>query len=183
MVHHGILHPNKGNDRIIRAIAELTSNLPRLKYLLVGTGPEMARLKTLCDELDLSGRVIFTGWLPTELDVVDAIRAADIGLMMRTGQFSDHFHVTDTLSHEMSCGLPMLAARLKGIEELVEENQNGLLFDPDSMDEFKTKLLQLAASEESRARMGVQSRAKSIEAFNIETISTRMADALLRIAE
>jgi glycosyltransferase involved in cell wall biosynthesis len=181
VVHHGVLHPNKGNDRIIRAMAELRNEFPNLKYLLIGSGPEMTRLKTLCSELNMSGKVIFTGWLPTEQDVVEAIRAADIGLMMRIGQFSDNFHVTDTLSHEMACGLPMLAARLKGIEELVKENETGLLFDPNDMNEFKTKLLQMASREELRIRMGAQARTTSVEAFNIETISSRMTNALLSL--
>jgi glycosyltransferase involved in cell wall biosynthesis len=183
VVHHGVLHPNKGNDRIIRAMAELRNEIPNLKYLLVGSGPEMNRLKALCDELDMTGRVVFTGWLPTEQDVIEAIRTADVGLMMRIGQFSDHFHVTDTLSHEMACGLPMLAARLKGIEELVKENETGLLFDPNDMAGFKTKLLQLASCEQSRIRMGAQARASSVDAFNIETISSRMANSLVRLAD
>ena len=182
IVHHGVLHPNKGNDRIIRAMAELKEELPSLKYLLVGSGPEMNRLKSLCDELNMTGRVIFTGWLPTEQDVVEAIRTADAGLVMRIGQFSDNFHVTDTLSHEMACGLPILAASLKGVEELVKENETGLLFDPNDMAGFKSQLIRMANQKELRVRMGAQARAKSVEAFDIESISSRMANALLSLA-
>ena len=181
VVHHGVLHPNKGNDRIISAMAELKEELPNLKYLLVGSGPESNRLKALCDELNMTGRVIFTGWLPTEQDVVEAIRTADAGLVMRIGQFSDNFHVTDTLSHEMACGLPILAARLKGVEELVKENETGLLFDPNDMAGFKSQLIRMVNQKDLRVKMGVQARAKSVEAFDIETISSRMANALLSL--
>ena len=182
LVHHGVLHPNKGNDRIIRALAELKADLPHLKYLLIGSGPETARLKALCNELQMNEHVLFTGWLPAEQDVIEAIRTANIGLVMRIGQFSDHFHVTDTLSHEMACGLPILAARLSGVAELVKDEETGLLFNPDEMSEFKTRLTRMAASASLREKMGAQARAKSVEAFDIETISCRMASALLHLA-
>ncbi|NOU36674.1 MAG: glycosyltransferase family 4 protein [Kiritimatiellaceae bacterium] len=181
VVHHGVLHPNKGNDRIIRAMADLKNKLPNLKYLLVGSGPEMNRLKLMCSELGMTDRVIFTGWLPTEQDVVEAIRTADVGLVMRIGQFSDNFHVTDTLSHEMACGLPILAARLKGVEELVKENKTGLLFDPNDMFTLKAQLTTLHHQKDLRIKMGMQARAKSVEAFDIETISSRMAEALFHL--
>lgn len=41
LVHHGILHPNKGNDWILRALADIRAEVPQLRYLLIGDGPEM----------------------------------------------------------------------------------------------------------------------------------------------
>ncbi len=152
-----------------------------MKYLLVGSGPEKENLIKLAEELAMNNCVIFTGWLPYESDVVDALRTADIGLVMRIGQFSDNFHVTDTLSHEMACGLPILAARLKGFEGLIEENETGLLFDPADMEEFKTTLLQMYRQQDERIAMGKRAREKSIRAFDIELISSFQTEALLRL--
>lgn len=187
LMHHGILHPNKGNDRIIRAIADLKTRIPDLRFLLVGDGVEMSRLKLLCKELQLTKQVVFTGWLPVEGNpehgLVNAIRTADVGLVMRIGQFSDHFHVTNTLVHVMSCGLPVLAARLMGIAEIVEENVHGFLFDPDDMDTFKARLIQLYESEEMRQRMGQRAREKAIHEFDIERLATNVTNALCLLAE
>lgn len=182
LVHHGILHPNKGNDRIIRALAELRGELPNLRYLLVGAGPEKAALERLSADLGMTGVVRFTGWLPEERDVNEAINAADIGLVMRIGQFSDSFHMTDTLAHEMACGLPILAARLAGIEEVIREGESGLLFGPGDMNEFKGKLLALAWDEELRVRLGRAALETCTREFDPDGVASRIAEPLLRLA-
>jgi len=132
--HHGILHPNKGNDWILQRLAEVKDDLPFLKFLLIGNGPEMDSLKKLADGLDMSDRVVFTGWLPSENDLNNALASTDIGLVMRIGQKTDHFHMTDTLAHEMACGKPILAVNLKGIAEVIEDGKNGFLFSPKDPD-------------------------------------------------
>ena len=134
--HHGILHPNKGNDWILHRIAELKSELPNLKFLLIGNGPEMENLKKISNDLRITESVIFTGWLPTENDLNNAIAASDIGLVMRIGQETDHFHMTDTLSHEMACAKPILAVNLRGIAEIIKNGENGFLFSPEKPEEF-----------------------------------------------
>jgi len=86
-------------------LEKLKDGLPNLKYLLIGNGPEMNNLKQLASKLGLTDRVVFTGWLPTEEYLNNALASSDIGLVMRIGQETDHFHMTDTLAHEMACGL------------------------------------------------------------------------------
>ncbi|NLB54203.1 MAG: glycosyltransferase family 4 protein, partial [Lentisphaerae bacterium] len=141
--HHGILHPNKGNDRIIRALADLIPEHPNLKYLLIGDGPEFGQLQKLASELGIQDNYVATGWLESPVAVNEALNASDIGLAMRIGLPSDHFHLTGALVHAMATGLPVMAARLGGMSEVVKENENGLLFDPADMNEFKEKLLML----------------------------------------
>lgn len=180
LVHHGILHPNKGNDRIIRALARLRDRLPKLKYLLVGDGPDMERLKTLVRELDVQDRVILTGWLPGRGDVNLALNAGDIGLVMRVGHESDNFHMTGALVHAMACGLPILAARLGGISEAVREDENGLLFDPECGEEFDRKLIRLATDASLRARLGPAALADAGKLFGMEAVIRQTVETLLR---
>jgi len=183
IVHHGILHPNKGNDRILRALAGLKPQLPQLLYLLVGTGPDEGSLKSLVTDLNLQAHVVFTGWLPRPKDVNLALNAADIGLVMRIGQESDDFHVTGALVHNMACGLPVLAARLAGIEEIVKEGEHGLLFDPGNMDEFKTQCRKLADSPELRDRLGRAALDLSRELFDIDRVTEQIVSPLLAMMD
>lgn len=182
LVHHGVLHPNKGNDRIIRALAEIRDQLPDWRFLLIGSGPELESLKQLSQDVGLADKVIFTGWLPGEHEVNRALNAGDIGLVMRIGQSSDNFHLTDTLVHEMAIGLPILAARLKGIEEIITDGETGLLFDPQDMREFKVKFLALAHDEPKRKDFGVKAGKLCAEHFNIDKAATAMAIPLLNLA-
>jgi phosphatidylinositol alpha-1,6-mannosyltransferase len=152
--HHGILHPNKGNDWIFQCLEKLKSELPGLNYLLIGNGPEMDSLKQLAKKTGIEDRVVFAGWLPSEKTLNDALASADIGLVMRIGQETDHFHMTDTLAHEMACGKPILAVNLKGIAEVIHDGENGFLFSPDHSEEFRTKAIRLAGDPQLQRLFG-----------------------------
>ncbi len=152
--HHGILHPNKGNDWVFQRLEELKEELPNLKYLLIGNGPEMDNLKQLASALEIADRIVFTGWLPTEEDLNNALASADIGLVMRIGQDTDHFHMTDTLAHEMACGKPILAVNLHGIAEVIKDGDNGFLFSAENPVEFTNKLTRMATTPNEREQLG-----------------------------
>lgn len=182
LVHHGILHPNKANDWIIAALAPLMARRRELRFLLVGDGPEMPRLRRLVAELDLGDRVRLAGWLPRPQDVCEALNAADIGLVMRRGERSDDFHLTGALVHSMACGLPILAARLGGVSEVVHEGVNGWLFTPTDAEEFRAKLEIALAQPARRAQYGRKAHADARELFSIERVVAQTADPLLALA-
>lgn len=175
LTHHGILHPNKGNDWILERIAELKTELPNLKFLLIGNGPEMDNLTQLASELEITDRVVFTGWLPTENDLNNALASADIGLVMRIGQETDHFHMTDTLAHEMACGKAILAANLRGIAEVIEDGVNGFLFSPLGPSEFNKKVNHLVADQHIRLTTG----ARALETIHCTCTPAIAAEAIL----
>ena len=181
LVHHGILHPNKGNDRILAALAEVQADIPSLRYLLVGDGPDMARLKTIVQQLRIQSSVMFTGWLPRLEDVNAALNAADIGLAMRTGQEADNFHVTGALVHSMACGLPVLAARLGGVMEVLEEGNCGFLFDPSDMASFKVELIRLARDAPLRKTMGDAALKRAKALFDITSVTSQTVTPLLKL--
>lgn len=170
LAHHGIAHPNKGNDRILRWLAPLVPEHPELKFLLVGDGPELPRLRRLADSLGIASSCTFTGWLPSPSDVCSALAAADIGLVMRTGARSDDFHMTGALVHSMACGLPVLAAHLAGVAEVVRDGQNGLLFPPADGPAFQSALLRLAASPSLRATLGAAAHADALRHFDLPAV-------------
>jgi glycosyltransferase involved in cell wall biosynthesis len=182
LVHHGILHPNKGNDRIIRALAAARERLPHVRYLLVGNGPEFERLQELTRELGFEDRVTMTGWLPKPSDVNVALNAGDIGLVMRVGHASDDFHMTGALVHNMAAGLPILAAQLGGVSEVITDGEHGFLFPPDDMEQFTLRLETLAADAALRQRMGDAALAQAKRCFDIDTVVQQTVRALLELA-
>ena len=179
--HHGILHPNKGNDWILQRLTELKSDVPNLKYLLIGNGPEMNNLKQLAEELGIADRVVFAGWLPSETELNHALASADIGLVMRIGQETDHFHMTDTLAHEMACEKPVLAVNLKGIAEVLDDGNNGFLFPTNTPVEFTGKIQKLVSSPDLRKRMAAAAHLRSLEISDIDNSSQSTAKLLLEI--
>ena len=181
LVHHGILHPNKGNAQIIEELPDLLKTCPNLRYLLIGDGLEMPRIRNLIREKNLENFVKLTGWLPKPEDVNNALNAGDIGLVMRIGLETDHFAMTGNLIHNLACGLPVLAARLRSIAEVITDGQNGFLFDPGNMDEFKTKLLTLANNPGLRQEFGQKGLAVVRELFDMRTVAHQTIAALQQL--
>lgn len=178
ITHHGIMHPNKGNDWVIRRLWELQGEMPNIKFLLMGDGPDMHHIKLVIGELGMQARVQLPGWMPDERSLNEALNAGDVGLAMRIGQETDNFHMTDALSHEMACGKPLLAARLRGIAEIIRDGENGMLFSPDRPEEFREKLLVLHGDAALRRRMGEQALATSREVSDLEVCAHQVADPI-----
>jgi len=141
----------------------------------------MRRLRALAAELRLEDRVRFTGWLPGLEQVNEALNAGDIGLVMRVGRQSDNFHMTGALVHSMACGLPILAARLAGVAEAVEEGRSGLLFDPENMEEFKARLSDLASQPALRQTLGAHALARAHELFDMDKVTRQTVEPLLAL--
>lgn len=181
LVHHGILHPNKGNDRIIGELPSLLDECPSLRFLLIGDGPEMPRLRQLVNTKKLENIVTFTGWLPKLSDVNRALNAGDIGLVMRAGLDTDHYAMTGALIHNMACALPVLAVRLRSIEEVIQDGQNGFLFDPENMNEFKKKLTLLVNNPALRREFGNKVLSVVRELFDMQKVARQTIEPLRRL--
>ncbi len=181
LVHHGILHPNKGNDLIIASLPDVLPQCPALRFLLIGDGPELPRLQKMVAAHNLQKIVTFAGWLDTPAEVNEALNAGDIGLVMRVGLDTDHFSMTGTLVHNMACALPVLAARLNSIREVIRDGENGYLFDPTNMAEFKAKLIRLALNPVLRKKFGSLALAAAGELFDKQKITQQMVEPLLKL--
>ena len=182
LCHHGILHPNKGLPRVIRWMVPAMQADPHLKLLIVGGGPDFDPIRELAQSYQLEKQIVLTGWLASHAEVNAHLNAADIGLVMRIGQLTDHYHVTGALVHSLMCGLPVLACRLDGIQEIVQEGREGFLFDPHSPHEFLAKLARLRASRDLRHEMGRRGRAKALAEFDPNKIAWQTVSALMQFA-
>jgi len=182
LVHHGILHPNKRIPMIVEWMAGPMSKDPRLKLLVVGGGPDLGRVKDTVQRCCMEKQVVLTGWLKHLREVNEHLSVGDIGLVMRTGHPTDHFHMTGALIHGMMCELPVLSVRLDGIREVVREGEEGYFFDPRVPDEFCAKLEKLAADRDLRETMGRKGREKALVEFDPVRIADKTVEALRRFA-
>ncbi len=181
LVHHGVMHPNKGNMRIVEAVARLRERLPSIRLLLIGEGPEAERVQERIVELAAGDLVRCTGWLGSLREVAEALNAADAGLAIRVGLPGDHFHITSTLVHNLCCGLPVIAARLEGMMEIVEDGREGFLVDPACGEDFDRAVLRMAEDPEMRRRMSAAARQTAERCFDRKRIGREMAEGMLSL--
>lgn len=148
------LVPVKGHALILRAVATLVSEGARMNLVLVGDGPERARLERLTTELGLQDCVQFTGSLPNE-QARKYVAAADAFIL---ASFAEGIPVV--LMEAMALGIPCLSTWVTGIPELIENGTEGLLFAPADTDAIARCVRRLFDDPALRVRLGKAGRRK-----------------------
>ena len=141
----GRLHPVKGFDLLIRAVAAL----PDTYCVIAGEGPERPRLQKLIAELGLGARVLLPGW---RRDVGALLKAADLFVSS-----SRHEPLGNMVLEAFSSARPVLAARAEGPTELIRDGVDGILVpleDPAALAEAARNMLADPALARSLAAAG-----------------------------
>ncbi|MFD0390187.1 glycosyltransferase [Tistrella bauzanensis] len=115
----GRLHPNKGFDVLIRAVAQV----PRAHLWLAGVGSLEDDLRELARGLGITDRVSFLGW---RTDVAALYAAADVFVCS-----SRHEPLGNIVLEAWAHGVPVVAAASQGPSELIAHGANGLLVPVD----------------------------------------------------
>lgn len=111
----GRLHPNKGFDTLIQALAQL----PGAHLSIAGEGPEQAALLQLARSLGLQERVAFLGW---RRDTDALLAGCDLFILP-----SRHEPLGNVVLEAFSAGVPVVATATPGPQELIAHGENGLI--------------------------------------------------------
>jgi glycosyltransferase involved in cell wall biosynthesis len=150
----GRLHRQKNVQRtleILLAIREQANIAATAR--VIGDGPERKNLEKFAHQHNLESAVSFEGWLPRS-DVAAAYRSATVLV-----QLSLYEGLSNTILEALASGLPVVASRIPENMELVEPEQNGLLFDPsDGVSKIAAEIVRLYQNPELWTRMSNQAR-------------------------
>lgn len=149
----------KRHDLAVRALALLRAHVPDATLDFVGEGPLRAPVESLVAELGLNGAVRFLG----QRDDVPAL-LSQAGCVVLA---SDYEGCPLTVLEGMAAGVPVVATRLGGIEEVVDHGRTGLVCEPTP--QALAAALQRVLSDAAAARaMGDAARADARARFSRE---------------
>jgi teichuronic acid biosynthesis glycosyltransferase TuaC len=148
----GNLIPSKGHELLLRSFVAIKDRFPQLSIEIIGDGPERSRLERIVREQGITGRVRFLGH-QSRLQVADAMRRASIFALPSTYEGLGCVYL-----EAMSAGLPVIACRGQGIEEIIQPDMNGCLVEPDNLLELAETLSGLLQQDELRRTMGIAAR-------------------------
>jgi glycosyltransferase involved in cell wall biosynthesis len=179
VVFVGRLSANKGVDLAIEALARLRMDHPYLRLVVVG-GPapggaeyeEVLRHRTRV--LGVEDRVDFLGY---RRDAASLFAGALVALV--PSRFSEPFGRTAV--EAMLCGAPVVAARVGGLPEIVEDGVSGLLFARDSVEDLVAKVQVLLDDERLRDFVAANGRRRAAARFSESAMCRRACRLINRV--
>lgn len=141
----GRLCPEKGFDRLIRAVSDLKSNGLAAELLLVGEGEERRRLENLVNELDCEQIVRLLGY---RTDTAALYQALDVFVLSSLREASPN-----VVLEAMAMEVPVVATRIAGVPRLIQDGVNGLLVEPDDVAGLTQALATLLGDKPFRERL------------------------------
>src|SRR5437867_4848338 len=156
----GGLRPWHGVDVLPTLLERLVQRYRGLRLVIVGDGPLRGELEHTLKERGLTRSVVFTGSLPHE-EVADLIRQFDVALAPYPRPEHAFYFSPLKLFEYMACGIPVVAAGLGQIAEVVRDGETGLLYPPDELDALTAACDRLLADPALRQRLG-QAAAKEV---------------------
>jgi len=141
----GRLSKEKGIETIIQVSKKLPNDI---NLVIVGSGPESKKIKKLSETLD---NIHHLGY-QTHENSIKLIRGSDILI-----QPSFHEGISTTILESMACKIPIIASNVGGNKELILDNQNGFLINPESADEIIKKIMMILEDELLAKKFGEKS--------------------------
>ena len=152
-------------DVALRALALLPESVV---LWIVGTGEQADELKALSRQLGVEERVMFLG---LQRNVEPFLQAADCFVLPSRWQEAAGLVVLEA----QASGLPVVASRIGGIPEYIDDDRTGLLFAPDDIGALAACLRRLCTDAALVRRMGSAAQMWVQERFSVES---RLPDLL-----
>ncbi len=171
----GRLVETKGFHTLIQAGARLRDEGLPFSCVLIGDGPEAARLHLLVAELNLSAQVALVGQrLPSEVKTF--YQEADILVMPSCVRHNDRDGIPNVLLEAMAMEIPVISTRVSGIPELVRHLETGLLVEPDEPAALAAAIRTLLTDAPLAQKLARQGRVLVEQEFNIYASAARLLD-------
>ncbi len=158
----------KGHDVLIKVMKNIVARYPAAKLLIVGQGKRETYLKQLVSYLGLQEHVYF---YPVVNKTATMLSLLDIFVMPSLEE-----GLGISIMEAQAAGLPVVASRVGGIVNLIEEDKTGVLVEPGNVDELSRAVIRLLADPMKAQEFGRRARIFIEEKFS----ASQMAEATLR---
>ncbi len=163
-----VLRPEKRIEILIDAFASVLRLRPGLLLLVLGSGPELPKLKARAAALCIDGHCVF---LPAVADVAPYLRAIDIFVSCSS---SEAF--SNSILEAMACGCCPVGSRVGGTPELIADGERGLLFESGNVDELSQKLALLIENDDLRNKLARRAAEFAAQELNMQVALDRMSE-------
>ena len=168
------LDPVKDQPGLLRAFALAVRQEPEAVLLIVGDGPCRPALEALAGSLGVRRSVQFLG---ERSDVPDLLRAMDVFVLPSIAE-----GISNTVLEAMATGLPVVATRVGGNPELVEDGTTGMLVPKEDPRALATALGAYLDDPALRNLHGKSSRERAVAVFDLQRMRRTYVDLYVGLA-
>lgn len=170
----GSFGPWHGADILVRALQKL----PEVTLVMIGDGPELQRCKQLAAELDLAGRIEWTGSLPHDLAVRTLARCDLLASPHLPTEGASFFGSPTKLFEYMAIGKPIVASNLGQIGEVLQHEVTAELVTPGDVDALARAMEKVLAMPDRGRALGVRALDTARRQHSWEQRAALLLDAL-----
>ncbi len=158
----------KGYDHIITALPNIIKKIPDVKYLIIGKGNDLPRIKKMVEELNLESYVIFCGFVPNNL-LIEYYNICDIFAMPSKGEGFGMVFL-----EALACGKPVIAGNRDGSCDALLNGELGVLIDPENLQDLEETIINVLNKKIPKKLLDKKYlRKKVIEIYGINKFKER----------
>ena len=175
LVHVSNFRPVKRVLDVVRVHEQLIRSGQRVRLLLVGEGPDRPKVEHYCRESGICDSITFVGGVQS---VEELLVGADLFLLPSE---TESFGLAAL--EALSCEVPVIATRVGGLPEVVDEGRTGYLLPVGDVDAMAETAARLLADDELRLSLAREGRRQAVERFAEDDIVRRYRDLYRRTLE
>jgi colanic acid/amylovoran biosynthesis glycosyltransferase len=182
-VQAGRLIEKKGLPVTLRAFAVFVRQYPNAKLTIAGEGPLLGQLQNLARDLNIDGRVRFTGFISQE-QLREIYYGSHIFLHpSQRGRDGNQEGIPNSMLEAMTSGLPVFATQHGGIPEAIENGVSGVLVPERSHEKLADALLDAAKNPGVLSQIALSGAEIVRKNFDLRMQAQRLEEIYLRMTQ
>ena len=154
------LNRMKGIQYFLDAAASIAPRFSDVRFLIVGDGESREELKAQAEQRGIADRTVFTGF---RKDIPALLRETTLSVLPSLSE-----GLSNSVMESMAAGIPVVATRVGGNPEIVDDGVTGWLVPPRDPDALATAMATLLEDPGLAARFGQAARRRVTEMFSVE---------------
>lgn len=169
----------KGQKYLVDACAVLRTRGIEFECQLIGEGPLIHDVRRQISSLGLEDYIHISGFR-THKEVIDEVRNSSVAVLATTPTSDGKCEgIPNVLKEAMACAIPVVASKVGGIPELVDDGISGILVPPRDPVAIANAIAALVGDRSMQERMGRAGREKIVREFSLSSSVRRRAELFL----
>ncbi|MGE3466824.1 MAG: N-acetyl-alpha-D-glucosaminyl L-malate synthase BshA [Pyrinomonadaceae bacterium] len=146
----------------VEILAQVRAAGENARLVMVGDGPELSAVRYRGEQMGMNGSIVYVG---KQANIADYLGVSDVFLLP-----SELESFGLAALEAQACELPVIATRIGGIPEVVNDGESGFLSDVGDVEKMSADTLKLLSDEEMRRSFGERGRELAVERYSTSKI-------------